>query len=266
MAQLRANDFVYDGKKLSDFGFQVVETDTGNTTQVVGANRTLTTTNTLGGESLITEIKQTNGSFEIKICKMNKYQEVQPITPHDMDRLNLWLFNPKNYRPLMPLVDGEQGEIVYYALFTSANATYLNGDIGYLSLTFVTDGNHAYGVTQETTIEVETKKTFYLTLLDNISDYYYVDVDIEARGNEVSITNDTLGDSMRFDDLTTEEYRNIRVYGQDMMFMVSKLDPKLNIREKSNKTFLRLKYGKNKITINGAGTYKFLIEPKIAIR
>ena len=183
-----------------------------------------------------------------------------------MDRLNLWLFNPKNYRPLMPLVGGEQGEIVYYALFTSANATYLNGDIGYLSLTFVTDGNHAYGVTQETTIEVETKKTFYLTLLDNISDYYYVDVDIEARGNEVSITNDTLGDSMRFDDLTTEEYRNIRVYGQDMMFMVSKLDPKLNIREKSNKTFLRLKYGKNKITINGAGTYKFLIEPKIAIR
>ena len=121
MAQLRANDFVYDGKKLSDFGFQVVETDTGNTTQVVGANRTLTTTNTLGGENLITEIKQTNGSFEIKICKMNKYQEVQPITPHDMDRLNLWLFNPKNYRPLMPLVDGEQGEIVYYALFTSAN-------------------------------------------------------------------------------------------------------------------------------------------------
>ena len=50
------------------------------------------------------------------------------------------------------------------------------------------------------------------------------------------------------------------------MFVVSESDSTLNMREKSNKKFLRLKYGRNKLTFKGNGSYKIYVQPKIALQ
>lgn len=265
MAQLRAEDFIFDGKKLSSFGYSIVEVD--QSTQSIGIDRSIETVESIGGEYNITKINQNVGTYTITICKINDWGVVQPITQNDLKEINRWLFKPKNYKELIAL-NGGQGDLVYYVIFTGAELTYFQNDVGYIELTFETDSNHAYGKVKETTVQVAQGQTgvVYLDLEDNISDYYYLDVEFTVTGNSFSITNETLGETMTFTNLTTDAYRKGRVYGDGMMFAVSLTDSTLNMREKSNKVFLRLVQGQNKITITGSGNYKFYIEPKIALQ
>lgn len=265
MAQLRADDFIYDGKKLSSFGYKIIEVD--QSAQEVGINRSIETVESIGGEYNITKIKQEVGTYMITIAKVDIWGIVQPITQNDLKEINRWLFKPKNYKELVALNNG-QGDLVYYAIFTNSEFTYFQNNMGYITLTFQTDGNHAYGQTQEKVIPVRQgeSRVVYLDLQDNISDYYYLDVEFTTTEDSFSITNETLGETMTFSNLTTDAYRKGRVYGEGMMFVISLVDPKLNMREKSNKVFLRLTQGRNKLIITGSGIYKFYIEPKVALQ
>ena len=70
---------------------------------------------------------------------------------------------------------------------------------------------------------------------------------------------------MAFTDLN-DSCRHGIVYGDGIMTMVSLSDNEFNLRKKSNKKFIRLQNGENKIQITGNGTFIIKVQPKISLR
>ena len=267
MGFLRADDFVFNGQKLSEFGFRVVEINQTEATQSFGLNRSIETVEAIGGERNINRVTQNSEAQTVTIAKLDENNNVMNISEEEMTELNRWLFSPTNFKELITLVDDEEN-LLYYVIFTSSDYTYYGEGHGYLTLTFELDGNHAYGITEETSVVVETSAsaTVYIDLKDNISTYYYPDIEFSVTGDSFSISNDTIGETIEFTGLSSQSYRSGRIYGEGLMFVVSESDSTLNMREKSNKKFLRLKYGRNKLTFKGNGSYKIYVQPKIALQ
>lgn len=264
MAQLRTNDFTFNSTKLSSFGFQVVTIGSGNNTRKVGLSRTITKAEGVGGEYYIEKVGQNVETIEIVITKTDQRNNALEITQDDLDKLNNWLFSPTDYKEL--IATEENDGIVYYGMFIEAVQTHYAGGVGYISLKFELDSNHAYGVIETITKTVEGTTSFYIDLKDNISEEFFPDVEFNVtNGNSFSIVNETLGITMEFNNLDGATKQG-RIYGENMMFMISLTDKEANMRAKSNRTFLKLKQGRNRITVNGTGTFKFIIQPKIALQ
>ena len=247
MGAIRTTDFIFNGQKLSDLGFYVVEMSTGQTKHNFGRSRTIETAESIGTERNIKKINHNTISGTIA------------------DSLNYWLFAPKNYQELITLVDGKE-HLIYYLIFTSGEFTHFENGVGYYTLSYELDSDHAYGVTEvtEVTVTNDNGKTVYITLNDSVDDYY-PDIEFHVEGDSFKVVNHTLDERVEFKNLTTSGYRNGRVYGENMMFMVSLEDPKLNMREKSNKHFLKLKRGRNRVSFIGVGSYKIYVQPRKAL-
>ena len=247
MGAIRTTDFIFNGQKLSDLGFYVVEMSTGQTKHNFGRSRTIETAESIGTERNIKKINHNTISGTIT------------------DSLNYWLFAPKNYQELITLVDGKE-HLIYYLIFTSGEFTHFENGVGYYTLSYELDSDHAYGVTEvtEVTVTNDNGKTVYITLNDSVDDYY-PDIEFHVEGDSFKVVNHTLDERVEFKNLTTSGYRNGRVYGENMMFMVSLEDPKLNMREKSNKHFLKLKRGRNRVSFIGVGSYKIYVQPRKAL-
>lgn len=262
--QFRTDDFTFNSVSLSSFGFKVVNPNASDNTREVGLNRSLSKQTGIGGSYVVDSITQNAPTFPIHISKISDNGEPLEITRNDIYKLNKWLFSPINYKEL--IATDESGSITYFGMFTSATQTYYDNGVGYITLQFELDSNHGYGIIEETEKIVMGSETFYLNLEDNVSEYYYPDIEFAlSSGTSFSISNDTLGEVMEFTNLTSDSNRG-RVYGQDMMFVVSLVDDTINMREKSNRKFLKLRQGRNKITITGNGTFKFIVQPKVALQ
>ena len=70
--QLRTDDFRFDNRNLSDFGFKVVNVQNSTNTRKIGLARTLTTEDGVIGNKVIQSIAETQGQFTIVISKFNE--------------------------------------------------------------------------------------------------------------------------------------------------------------------------------------------------
>ena len=277
--QLRTNDFQFNGKKLSELEIQggkfvVVNTSESNKTRKIGLTRSLTTGEGVVGNKTITGIDESTLTMTIIISKFNSENEPATITDNDLEVLTTWLFSPVNYKELVAL--DEEANIIYYGMFTDGEQTYLNKlNQGYITLTFELDSNHAYGREVQYTKEVNgtleiniTKRggsTFTIDFKNNVGEYYYPDIEFNVSGSSFSIENTTLGERIEFNNLDASCRKGV-IYGEGIMTIISSTDATVNMREKSNRKFLRLKNGVNTIKIIGSGTFTFHIQPKISLR
>ena len=267
--QLRTNDFQFDGKKLSELEIQggkfvVVNTSESNKTRKIGLTRSLTTEEGIVGNKTITGIDETVLTITIIISKFDYNNEPTTITDNDLKALTTWLFSPVNYKELIAL--DEEADIIYYGMFTDGEQTYLNKlNQGYITLTFELDGNHAYGREVQYTKEVNGTLEINIPFEDNIRDYYYPDIEFNVTGNSFTIKNITMNETMEFTNLD-DSCRHGIIYGDGIMTMVNLSDNEFNLRKKSNKKFIRLQNGNNKIQITGNGTFIIKVQPKISLR
>lgn len=265
--QLRTNDFQFNGKKLSELEIQggkfvVVNTSESNKTRKIGLTRSLTTGEGVVGNKTITGIDESTLTMTIIISKFNSENEPTTITDNDLEVLTTWLFSPVNYKELVAL--DEEANIIYYGMFTDGEQTYLNkANQGYITLTFQLDGGHAYGQTEK--ITKSGGSTFTIDFKNNVGEYYYPDIEFNVSGSSFSIENTTLGERIEFNNLDASCRKGV-IYGEGIMTMISSTDATVNMREKSNRKFLRLKNGTNTIKITGSGTFTFHIQPKISLR
>ena len=264
--QLRTNDFQFNGKKLSELEIQggkfvVVNTSESNNTRKIGLTRSLTTGEGVIGNKTITGIDESALTMTIIVSKFNG-DEPATITDNDLEVLTTWLFSPVNYKELVAL--DEEANIVYYGMFTDGEQTYLNkANQGYITLTFQLDSGHAYGQIKK--ITKSGGSTFIIDFKNNVGKYYYPDIEFNVSGSSFSIENMTLGERIEFNNLDANCRRGI-IYGEGIMTMISSTDATVNMREKSNRKFLRLQNGANVIKITGSGTFTFHIQPKISLR
>ena len=77
--QLRTDDFRFDNRNLSDFGFKVVNVQNSTNTRKIGLARTLTTVDGVIGNKVIQSITETQGQFTIVISKFNE-DKIAPTT------------------------------------------------------------------------------------------------------------------------------------------------------------------------------------------
>ena len=123
MGFLRADDFVFNGQKLSEFGFRVVEVNQTEATQSFGLNRSIETVEAIGGERNINRVTQNSEAQTVTIAKLDENNNVMNISEEEMTELNRWLFSPTNFKELITLVDDEEN-LLYYVIFTSSDYTY----------------------------------------------------------------------------------------------------------------------------------------------
>ena len=260
--QLRTDDFKFNGQKLSDFGFAVVNTVNSNNTRKIGLTRSLSTTEGVRGSKVVSEIAETTQQITIVISKLDNKGMPLGINDDDLEKLTTWLFSPTEYKELVAL--DEVAPIIYYGMFIDGEQTYLNRDNqGYITLTFELDSNHAYGALE--TITKSGGTSFTITLTDNVSPYFYPDIVFDATGSSFTIRNITLNEEMTFTGLDSTCNKGI-IYGDGIMTMVNTANERVNLRAKSNRVFFRLQHGVNEIQITGSGTFTFYIQPKISLR
>ena len=114
--QLRTNDFQFNGQKLSDFGFVVVNTGNSNNTRKIGLTRSLGTTEGVRGSKVVSEITETTQQITIIVSKLDNKGMPLGINDNDLEKLTTWLFSPTNYKELVAL--DEVAPIIYYRMFT----------------------------------------------------------------------------------------------------------------------------------------------------
>ena len=149
-------------------------------------------------------------------------------------------------------------------MFTDGEQTYLNkANQGYITLTFQLDGGHAYGQIEK--ITKSGGSIFTIDFKNNVGEYYYPDIEFNVSGSSFSIENTTLGEKIEFNNLDASCRKGV-IYGEGIMTIISSTDATVNMREKSNRKFLRLKNGANVIKIIESGTFTFHIQPKISLR
>ena len=262
--QLRTNDFKFNGKKLSDFGFTVVNTSSASNTRKIGLNRSLNTVEGVRGNKVVNSVTANVLSFSIVISKLDDYGVSMSITDKDLEKLTTWLFSPTNYEEFVAL--DEEANIIYYGMFTDGEQTYLNkNNEGYITLTFELDSNHAYGEEVEYVKAVNGTVNFNIPFKDNVRNYYYPDIEFNVTGNSFTIKNTTMNETMEFTGLDSTCQHGI-IYGDGIMTMISVTDNTVNLRGKSNKKFIRLQNGDNRIEITGNGTFTIKVQPKISLR
>ena len=261
--QLRTDDFRFDDRNLSDFGFKVVNVQNSTNTRKIGLARTLTTVDGVIGNKVIQSITETQGQFTIVVSKFNE-DKIAPITDEDLKQITTWLFSPTDYKELIAI--NEESNIIYYGMFIDGEQTYVTEDNrGYITLTFILDSNHAYGEEIHYVKEVDGTLNFTINFEDNVRGYYYPDVEFNVTGNSFSIKNITMNETMEFTNLD-DSCRHGIIYGDGIMTMVNVTDKEFNLRKKSNKKFIRLQNGDNEIQITGNGTFTIKVQPKISLR
>lgn len=262
--QLRTDDFQFNGQKLSDFGFVVVNTGNSNNTRKIGLTRSLGTAEGVRGSKVVSEITETTQQITIIVSKLDNKGMPLGINDNDLEKLTTWLFSPTNYKELVAL--DEVAPIIYYGMFTDGEQTYLNkNNEGYITLTFELDSNHAYGEEVEYVKAVNGTVNFNIPFKDNVRNYYYPDIEFNVTGNSFTIKNTTMNETMEFTGLDSTCQHGI-IYGDGIMTMISVTDNTVNLRGKSNKKFIRLQNGDNRIEITGNGTFTIKVQPKISLR
>ena len=261
--QLRTDDFRFDNRKLSDFGFKVVNVENSTNTRKIGLTRTLTTVDGVVGNKVIESITETQAQITITISKFIE-EKISPITDEDLKQITTWLFKPTDYKELIAI--DEESNIIYYGMFIDGEQTCVTDDNrGYITLTFMLDSNHAYGEQVEYVKAVNGTVEFNIHFEDNVRNYYYPDIEFDVTGDSFTIKNTTMNEIMEFTALDSTCQHGI-IYGDGIMTMVSVTNNEVNLRQKSNKKFIRLQNGDNMIQITGNGTFTIKVQPKISLR
>ena len=134
---------------------------------------------------------------------------------------------------------------------------------GVITLNMRLSSPHAYSPIMLDSVRCSEEKIFDVYNGSTYDDFIYPDIEIKMlQGNSIKIENVITGQVLEFTNLDNNEH--IYIYNDNMKQMVSKLDRKKNVYSKSNKEFLKLPYGRNRIKITcELAQVKFIHQDKI---
>ncbi len=190
---MKATDFEFDGKKLSDFGMMICRFGSnGLETISDGSVITFNTISTLGG----TKHQLTSTEYEecleatIQICKNSCYGDVQEISETEHRQLTRWL-NRKKYLKLKILSEGYMD--LYFEASFNISKIELDGRLFGLELQVVT--NRPFALQEPKTITITNTENNGKHSLNDISCeegfiYPYTEITIDAlTGGDLTIHN-----------------------------------------------------------------------------
>lgn len=260
MAQFKNVGFTFDGINAEDLGYYIVSTDS-ELSAIIGTNRTIQEEESNNFAPSYQGVKYNVMTFDITIAKVRDGNLV-PITEDDIYYLNNWLLKPEEYKIF---ISHQNRDILYYVMFTEASNYMNSARQGYINLTMRFASGCSYSTIAHHQYVVSGTKTFEVFNKSNVEQYVHPDVFFKTtlQGN-FSVRNDTLGIEMAFTDVPSNT--SVRCYNEGLKQIVCESDPGLNLRPKFNKTWIRLAYGRNVITVKGNCTVDLHFQNKIAIQ
>lgn len=252
----------YKGRSSRDFDLVVVSVGDDTSPNLFGVERSVNEEDSGGKVPVFKGFNYSCPSIPITFAKI-KDTKLLPITQEDEFKIAQWLFGDDEYHPLQ---SDDNDEVIYYGAFTKAEKYFNALRLGYFKTTFRLSSPCAYSPIRHNNYYVRNnEKTFEIDCRTNVENYYYPDVEFRLVGENtgVKITNLTLNETMEFKDLPKETH--LYCYNEGMKEIVCKNNKDLNARPNFNKTWLRLRYGRNLIKVEGNCDIDILAQYKIAI-
>lgn len=188
---MKAYDFIYDGRSLSQFGMMICSFDSkGLDTVSNGATITFNTVSTLdGAKHQLTSVKYEDClEATIQICKNSCYGDVMEISSTELRELTKWL-NRKKFLKFKPL--SEEYIDLYYEASFNISRVEVDGRLYGLELEVIT--NRPFALKEPKTIVIKnTKKDGSHHINDTSYEeghiYPYTEITIDEDG-DLSIYN-----------------------------------------------------------------------------
>ena len=260
MAQFRNVGFTFDGINAEDLGYYIVSLDSKDSS-ILGTNRSIQEEDNNKFAKSFQGVKYNELTFEINIIKAQN-QKAVPITEEDIFFLNNWLMKPEEYKIF---ISHQNRDILYYVLFTEMSDVRLAQRKGYITLKMRLSSGCSYSNVMHHQYTVSTSKTIEIYNKSNIQNYAYPDVRFTTKAKgDISITNTTLGEEMKFTGLS--KGITVSCHNEGLKQVVCDSDPTVNLRSNFNKNWLRLAYGRNVITVTGNCEIDIFFQNKIAIQ
>ena len=256
-SQFKTDYFTFNGIDSQDYGFRIVTAGSSSSeTTVNGLTKTLNEESGIGDLKQLISTSYEYQDFEIQICKMSG-STLLPITDSDTFFINAWLMNVSGYKAL------EYDGLCVYGMFTKGSNFKNTGLQGYFNLTF-----HAQPYARSNSI-METVNLYSLSggtatkeiILENKSnvgeelELSEININLE-NATEVVITNLTTGKAFRMSGLTSANEKQFTIFCDGLHYIQSDLDQDLNMLkyvDSTNKNFLSLVYGVNRVSIKVVG-------------
>lgn len=188
---MKAKDFEFDGKNLSDFGMMICQfRDKGLNIVNNGANRTFNTVSTLGGK----KYELTSTEYEdclqepIQICKASCSSDVEEIEDSEFRELTKWLYRNKFLK--FKILDESHLDL-YYEVKFDISRIELDGRLYGLELEVTTNRPFALKEPRVITIEnTEQNGTYSINDTSYEEGYIYPHTEIAiAESGDLNIYN-----------------------------------------------------------------------------
>lgn len=230
--------------------------------------------------------KMNNKNFNITICKISQKGIALPFTEEDIFEINRIFFcQSEELKPL--IVNG------YTVMCKAINGESWRNSLqqGYINITLFALPYMSMGTVHSGEIIINgsdaqvlynlDEKYYgaykYITLDNKTNAFKTIGLDIDFKLSEsafgVNITNMNTGQTMGLRNLTTDELKNIHIYGDEITFIKSNLNNDLNIMnnlDEENRDWVKLVYGYNRIKLEvlskkeeGYSYFDFSYTPKI---
>lgn len=154
---MKAHDFTFDNKKLSDYGFVICHFgDEGLSTISNGSVITFNTVSTLNGSNHYLASTQYEECLAttIQICKSSCIKDIEEITSTELRELTRWL-NRKDFKKFK-ILDEDHIDI-YYMVAINISRIELNGKIYGLELSIIT--NRPFALKEPNIITIRNTKS-----------------------------------------------------------------------------------------------------------
>lgn len=246
----RFNGFDSKGK------YMICTKGNGDLTSQFGVNRSINEEDGVGNVPVFYGVKDECPTLEMSITKVSNKDGIEPFTDSELMELTRILCK-KEYKPF------ECGGLVYYVIFTQGSLWRVGSGEGVITLNMRLSSPHAHSPIMLDSVRCSEEKIFDVYNGSMYDDFIYPDIEIKMlQGNSIKIENVITGQVLEFTNLDNNEH--IYIYNDNMKQMVSKLDRKKNVYSKSNKEFLKLPYGRNRIKITcELAQVKFIYQDKI---
>lgn len=259
MTQFEGKIIIVNGYNLSErFGFNSY-TIKNTSDKVFGANRSLETEPSLFGENYLVNLKNDTITLDIELAKVDKYGNTAKISDNDLDELARMLFKNKECELQ---VDG----LNYYGVFINGTSWRNGANHGFVCLQYQLILPYAYSRIYVAKKHITTDKVIEITNKSNAEDYTFLDIEIIQRGNTpIKIHNMTTNESIVVNDLIANQEVVIKSATKEI-YDPNNIDKNMfgNIVYKKN--FLRLRYGTNRLRVEGNCIVQFSYQAKMYLK
>ena len=247
--QFKDDHFLFNGIDSRTKDIYLISTDDNKTEYDFGLKRSIKTEQGVGDVPTFINVEETPFDLKIQICKCTKNGSIISFTDNDKYELARWLVRKEPY-PLC--IDN----MIYYVVAKEGTRWFNLNDQGYITLTFESVSPFCYAPIKTEYFLVENNYNLTLENNSSIESMEYVDIELKRiNGTWIEFVNYDLGESFKLEGLDEEDV-NIKVYGEDMLYVENKDLEEKNMRPKITKDkWLRLIYGANNIEIKTDGAF-----------